>query len=77
MKKRLLSLVLCLVMVFTLVPFSALEEGAPKAYDSWNFNFVHTARSRKPVATASTSLTGVAHNNVQMYGVLRFAGKGD
>ena len=34
MKKRLLSLVLCLVMVFTLVPFSALAEGeTPQATD--------------------------------------------
>jgi hypothetical protein len=59
------------------VPFSAFEGGAPKAYDNWNFNFVHTARSRKPVATASSSLTGLAHNNLQMYGILRFGGKGD
>ena len=34
MKKRLLSLVLCLVMVFSLVPFSALAEGeTPQAAD--------------------------------------------
>ena len=59
------------------VPFSALEDGAPKVYDSWNFNFVHTARSRMPEVTASSSLTGVAHKNLQMYGILRFAGKGD
>ena len=59
------------------VPFSALEDGAPKVYDSWNFNFVHTVRSRKPATTASTSLTGVAHNNLEMYGIIRFVGKGD
>ncbi len=59
------------------VPFSAFEDGAPKAYDSWNFNFVHTARSRTPEVTASSSLTGLAHRNLQMYGILRFAGKGD
>ena len=59
------------------VPFSAFEGGAPKAYDSWNFNFVHTARSRSPVVTVSSSLTGVDHHNLQMYGILRFGGKGD
>ena len=60
-----------------LIHRAAFEGGAPKAYDNWNFNFVHTARSRKPVATASSSLTGLAHNNLQMYGILRFGGKGD
>ena len=57
------------------VPFSAFEEAAPKAYDSWNFNFAVTDRKRN--VSASSSLTGVAHNNLSMYGLIRFAGKGD
>ena len=36
-----------------------------------------TGQTRKPVVTASTSLTGVDHHNLQMYGILRFGGKGD
>ena len=57
------------------VPFSAFEEAAPKAYDSWNFNFAVTDRNRN--VSASSSLTGIAHNNLSMYGILRFLGKGD
>ena len=59
------------------VPFSAFEDGPPKVYDSWNFNFATTDRSRKPSVSASTSLTGLAHGNLAMYGIIRFSGKGD
>ena len=59
------------------VPFSAFEDGAPKVYDSWNFNFATTDRSCKPSVSASTSLTGLAHGNLAMYGIIRFSGKGD
>ena len=57
------------------VPFSVFDEGAPKTYDSWNFNFAVTDRKRN--VSASSSLTGVAHNNLSMYGLIRFAGRGD
>ncbi len=59
------------------IPFSAIEGGPPKVYDNWNFNFVHTRRDRTPNVIASSSLTGIAHNNLAMYGMLRFVGKGD
>ena len=59
------------------VPFSAFEDGAPKAYDSWNFNCAVTHRARRPALEASTSLTGQFHATIDMYGIIRFGGRGD
>ena len=59
------------------VPFSAFEDGAPKAYDNWNFNCAVTHRACRPALEASTSLTGQFHGTVDMYGIIRFGGRGD
>lgn len=59
------------------VPFSAFEDGAPKAYDSWNFNCAVTHRARRPALEASTSLTGQFHATIDMFGIIRFGGRGD
>ena len=59
------------------VPFSVFEDGAPKAYDNWNFNCAVTHRACSPDVSASTSLTGPAHANLDMFGIIRFDGKGD
>ena len=59
------------------VPFSAFENGAPRPYDSWNFNCAATRRGGDRERSASTSLTGQLHANVNMFGILRFSGKGD
>ena len=59
------------------VPFSAFEDGAPKVYDSWNFNCAITDTGRNPTASASSAMTGLSHGNMAMFGIIRFAGKGD
>ena len=59
------------------VPFGVFEEGAPKAHDSWNFNCAVTHRACSPDVSASTSLTGPAHANLDMFGIIRFDGEGD
>ena len=59
------------------VPFSAFESGAPKPYDSWNCNCAATHRACRPALEASTSLTGQFHATIDMFGILRFAGRGD
>ena len=59
------------------VPFGVFESGAPKAHDSWNFNCAVTHRACSPDVSASTSLTGPAHANLDMFGIIRFDGKGD
>lgn len=59
-----------------LLPWSLFEEAAPKAYDSWNANFVRNKRS-DPVEVVSSSFTLGKHANTPMFGILRFLGKGD
>lgn len=59
-----------------LLPWSLFEEGAPKAYDSWNANLVRNKRS-EPREVVSTAFTLGKHANTQMFGILRFLGKGD
>ena len=59
------------------IPFTAFGDGAPKPYDSWNFNCAATSRSSGQERSASTSLTGSRHANAEMFGIIRFAGKGD
>lgn len=59
------------------IPFTAFDDGAPKPYDSWNFNCAATSRSSGQERSASTSLTGSRHANAEMFGIIRFAGKGD
>lgn len=58
------------------VPFSDFEEGAPKVYDTWNFNIVRTKRSGAREIVGN-SLTMGNHHNLTMYGTIKFAGKGD
>ncbi len=59
------------------IPFSAFENGAPSVYDSWNFNCAVTRRASGPERSASTSLTGYRHAHLDMFGIIRFVGKGD
>jgi hypothetical protein len=59
------------------IPFSAFEEKAPSAYDTWNFNIVRTKRSGDEREIAGNSLTMGNHHNLTMFGAIKFAGKGD
>ena len=65
------------------VPFSALEGGAPRAYDSWNFNLVRNFKGReqkvdsRPAETSGSSLTLGDNHAISLFGIMRFAGLGD
>ena len=54
------------------IPFTAFEEGAPKAGDIWNFNMVRN-KLTEPREVIATSLTLGNHHNYNMYGKLEFA----
>lgn len=58
------------------VPWTLFEEGAPKAYDQWNANFVRNKRAA-PVEVISSAFTLGKHANTPMFGILRFLGRGD
>ena len=58
------------------LPWSLFEEGAPKAYDQWNGNFVRN-KYAVPAEVVSSSFTLGKHANTPMFGVLRFLGRGD
>ena len=68
------------------VPFSVFEDGAPKPYDSWNFNLVRNSRSPsqlaggrggRPGLTCGSALTLGDNHAIALFGILRFAGLGD
>lgn len=58
------------------IPWTLFEEGAPKVYDSWNANFVRTKFSEPFERTSSAFTLGNNHKR-EMFGILRFVGKGD
>ncbi len=53
------------------LPFTAFEEGAPKAGDIWRFNLVRN-KLTEPKEVIATSLTLGNHHNYNMYGNLEF-----
>ena len=65
------------------VPFSVFEGGAPKAYDSWNFNLVRNFKGRgqpvdsRPAESSGNSLTLGDNHAISSFGILRFTGRGD
>ena len=58
------------------VPWSMFDEKAPKVYDSWNANFVRN-RHAAPKETSGTSFTMAVNARTEMFGMLRFVGRGD
>lgn len=58
------------------VPFDAFDHPAPKPYDDWNFNFVMNKKS-EPQDYAGSALTMRLNENMEMFGMLRFNGRGD
>ncbi len=58
------------------IPFHDLVEKTPTAYDCWQFNLVHNKNS-DPKEVSGSSLTLGNNHNTTMYGIIKFAGKGD
>ncbi|HNX05890.1 MAG TPA: hypothetical protein PKI32_10340, partial [Opitutales bacterium] len=58
------------------VPWSVFDEGAPKVYDQWNANVVHNKYGAKR-ETCGNSFTLGINGNREMFGILRFTGRGD
>lgn len=58
------------------VPWSVFDAKPPKVYDSWNANLVRN-RHTEPKETSGTSFTMAVNANTEMFGMLRFVGKGD
>lgn len=58
------------------VPWSVFDAKPPKVYDNWNANLVRN-RHAEPKETSGTSFTMAVNANTEMFGMLRFVGKGD
>ena len=58
------------------IPFHLFESKAPAVYDSWNFNLVRNKLSA-PKECSGSSLTLGDNHNINMFGLIRFAGKGE
>lgn len=58
------------------VPWAAFDAKPPKVYDSWNANFVRN-RLMEPRESSGSSLTLGVNAKVEMFGMLRFVGRGD
>ena len=59
-----------------MVPWSLFEEKPPRAYDSWNANFVRNKMAGQREYSGTSFTLGV-NGNREMFGVLRFLGRGD
>lgn len=57
-------------------PFEDMKVAAPKAYDCWTANLVHNKLS-DPAEYTSSSMTLGNNHNIDMYGSIKFLGKGD
>ena len=56
---------------------NAVGEGAAQvSYDSWNANFVRN-RHAPPKEASGTSFTMAVNARTEMFGMLRFVGRGD
>ena len=58
------------------IPFSGLAVKKPAGYESWSFSFVYTKASAPREISASVMNLGNNHN-FNMYGFIKFLGKGD
>ena len=58
------------------VPYSAMHVKAPAVYDTWHCNVVQNKVSR-PKEYSGTSMTLGNNHNLDMYGLIKFAGKGE
>ena len=58
------------------VPYSALNEKTPNVYDTWHCNVVRNKFS-VPREYSGTSMTLGNNHNMSMYGIIKFAGKGE
>ena len=56
------------------LPFSAMNLTAPKAYDSWLMNLVHTKKTL-PGEYSSSALNLGRHHDLNNYSLIKFAGK--
>ncbi len=58
------------------VPWSTFDAKPPKVYDSWNVNIVRN-RLAEPRESSGTSFTLGVNAKAEMFGMLRFVGRGD
>lgn len=57
------------------IPFAIFDK-KPQVYDSWNFNLVRN-KITAPSEVVGSSLTMGNNHNTAMYGIIKFAGKGE
>lgn len=58
------------------VPWSLFDEKPPKVYDSWNANLVRNRKGERKEASGTSFTMGV-NAKTEMFGMLRFVGRGD
>ena len=57
-------------------PFSVFDAPAPKAYQSWHCNIVRNKMGDEK-EYSSTAMTLGDNRNMDMFGIIKFAGKGE
>lgn len=58
------------------IPYADLNRKTPKPYDSWLINIVRN-KAGDPKEYSGTAMTLGNNHNMNMYGFIRFLGKGE